>query len=975
MAATPVEFGVLGSLEVRLAGAPADMRGARPRTALAALLVHAPHPVSADALVTAIWGEDLPVRPRGALQTVISRVRTVLGAEVLRAEPGGYRLEIPDGAVDADRFASLLHRADGLPPPAAAEMLDAALALWRGPAYAEFADQDFARAETTRLEELRQKATEERALLALDLEDSGHAVVLLRQLVLEQPLRESAHGLLMTALYRAGRATEALDQFQLLRRHLAEELGLDPSPTLRDLQGRILDHSLSTAARAVPAAPGRRMPPAWRPSADLFIGREDATAALLRAATAHPLVCVTGPGGVGKSRLVIEALPELSRRLARPAAVAELEDAAPGDVAGRVADALGLGIPTGPGTAAQNDAAGPHGAAGPREAVLEYLSATSLILVLDACEQVRVPVRHLAEEILRVAPRVHLVLTSRQGLGLGAAQDLPLPPLALPDPAAAPERAALAPAMRLFVERLRRLRPTADLDRPTLLDAGELCRRLDGLPLALELAATQSAVLGVGSVLESFGAGLQLGDDRVGSLEAVVARSVELLTTEDRTLLGRLSAFTGTFGLDDAEAVARDAPARAGLSRLVQASLVDPVGEEPEPRFRLLGIVGAFAADRADDRAAGAYWRWAAESSARWARQATGAEAAAVLARMSLARADLTAAASAALTTGRLDLAARTVGHLGLCVHWVPGPALAEVTLRVGEHPDLAGTAAESLARGAAALAAVERGEVDRAVRLGRAARRVAVGPEECFLAAVSLAIAAVYAGRRETAARHWLDVLAIEGLADARRVDGHSALALVRAAAGRIPEAEEHAAAARRAAERSGAAPREAFALYASGEVLLTTDLGAAAEVLAESARLADVAGAEQVAAVARVALLSALTRTGRVADALALSLTLLELQQRRGHWPQLWTTMRILAELFTVAGRFEAAELVLAAAETAPSAPGLAGADITRYRVLRADLREGLGGTLADRIAAVARLLPRTEILARTRETAASL
>ncbi|MEE6271966.1 BTAD domain-containing putative transcriptional regulator [Georgenia sp. MJ206] len=949
MTQASVGIGVLGALEVRRAGTRTALPGTRPRTALAALLVHTPSPLSVDGLIDAVWEDSVPAQPRGAVHTVVSRLRAVLGSEVVRVGPAGYHLELPGEAVDAGRFEALRRRAAGLPPAQAAAVLDEALGLWRGPAYAEFTDREFAVAEAARLEELRLRTVEDRALLALEAGAVDDAVSFLQGLVVEQPLRERAHGLLMTALYRAGRATEALDRFHALRDVLAEDLGLDPSPALRDLQLRILGHDM-------PSTPGqaaaRAVPPAWQPATGTFVGREDDVGELLRAVAAHRLVCVTGTGGVGKTRLVAEALPELCRRLGRPAAVVELDDAPPAQVDARVAATLGL-----------------RATAGLRAAVLEYLAASSLILVLDGCEHVLPEVRDLAAALVHAAPQVHVVVTSRCRLDHPAEQVLPLDPLPLPDAADPPDRAALAAAMRLFLDRMRRVRPAAHLSAPALREAGELCRRLDGVPLALELAATQAATLGVGPVLQAVGTGLHL-DGTGGSLRAVVARSHDLLDVPDQALLGRLAVFRGTFDLDAAAHVAPARPVHPGLGRLVQASLVIPVDDGGTTRYRLLGIVRAFAAERADDGTTAAYWRWAAAHAEDCAREAVGPGCAAALTRLDLARADLAAAAAGALTANRLALAARIVGPLGLCPHWIPGPVLSDLILQVGEHPELVETETAALALGAAALAADERGELTRANRLGTRALEVATTPAERYLARMSLGIAAVYAGNRETAVQHWRDILDIDDAPDAYRVDAHSALALVRAAAGERREAEEHAAAGRRSAESSGATSRVAFALYASGEVLLVTDPDAAAEVLAEAARLADTVRAEQVSAVARVALLSVLARTGRAAEALELALTLLELQRRGDHWPQLWTTLRILAELFAAAGQLETTELVLAAAGTAPSAPGLAGADIDRYRRLRATVHEGLGTDRARRIAAVAHRLPRTEILDRVRD-----
>ncbi len=961
MATVPIEIGVLGPLEVRRAGTLVEVRGSRPRTALAALAAHAPHPISHAGLATAIWGEDLPERPRGAVQTVVSRLRAVLGTGTIRAGPGGYCVDLPCEGIDAQRFEALCRQAGRLPPETAAAVLDSALRLWRGPAYVEFVDRDFALVEAARLGELRTQAMEDRAGLALGLDDAATAVSVLRQVIAEQPLRERAHGLLMTSLYRAGRTTEALDQYQSLRVTLSEELGLDPSPALRELQEQILDHSVPVPPPSPPVEPTdservrRQLPLGWRPGRDGFIGREDDLVELEGAATVHRLVCVTGPGGVGKSRLVAEALPGLADRLARTAVVVELEDAAPEQVAGRVASALGLSV---------SDQA--------QASVVEYLAAASLVLVLDACEGVLGPVRHLVEEVLRTAPGVSLVVTSRHRLGLSGEQVLPLAPLSPPAPEAEPEQAALAPAMRLFIDRLHRLRP-GHVPASVLREAAEVCRRLDGLPLALELAAQQAASLGVATIAAGLEHQLDDASRPERSLRTVVARSYHLLSETDRVLLSRLSAFTGSVGLDDVALIAPEGHGAASLSRLVTASLVEADDEGAERRFRLLGVIRGFAAEQADAESGSVYWRWAAESSRRWARETTGAGAAGALHRMELASADLTAAAGQALSSGHLDLAAQITGHVGLCVHWVPNAALAEVILRVAAHPDLTGTAGESLARGAATLAAAERGDLEGAERLGASARAVAVDPHEQYLVQVGLGVTATYAGDWTTAEQRWAALLAIDGLPDVCRADAHAVLTLLAAAQGRVDDAENHAAAARRAAEQSGAAPRIAFALYAGGEALLVTDRALAVEVLHRAIAVADVANALQVSGVARVALLSALTRSGRRSEAAELSLTLLELQQRRGHWSQLWTTMRILAELFAATDHIETAELILAAAES--SAPATAGTDVDRYRRLRCRVRDRLGPDRADRIAAVARLLPRTEILTRVRAAARAL
>src|SRR5215469_3738021 len=240
-------FGVLGELEVVRGGVPVPVPGPRRRAILAVLLVRAGRAVSADALADAVWGDDPPADPRAALHTVLSRLRGTLGDGVLRAGPAGYLLDPGPGGLDSRRFEDLRGRAARLrtaEPPAAAALLDEALALWRGPAYEEFADRNFARPEAARLDELRLTAVEDRADLAIELGQAEAALTATEALVAEHPLRERARGLLMTALYHAGQPTVALERYRQYRAFLAAELGVEPAPALRDLHQRMLRHEL-----------------------------------------------------------------------------------------------------------------------------------------------------------------------------------------------------------------------------------------------------------------------------------------------------------------------------------------------------------------------------------------------------------------------------------------------------------------------------------------------------------------------------------------------------------------------------------------------------------------------------------------------------------------------------------------------------------------------------------------------------------
>ena len=273
-------FGVLGVLQVRRDGVAVPLRSGRQRVVLAPLLVSRGRPVAPDALVEAAWAELLPEAPLPALHTVVSRLRHALGDGCVRSEPAGYVLDAEPESVDCGRFEALV--AEGAVATTAstgADLLDEALGLWRGRAYEEFADRPFAQAEAVRLDELRLAAIEDRAELALQLGEPARAVADLEAMLVEHPLRERARSLLMTAPYGQGRHAAALECFRAYRTQLAEDLGLEPSPSLQAIEVRILNHDLPDIV-----FPSRvRASPSWAVRAGVFVGRDDESARLVDA--------------------------------------------------------------------------------------------------------------------------------------------------------------------------------------------------------------------------------------------------------------------------------------------------------------------------------------------------------------------------------------------------------------------------------------------------------------------------------------------------------------------------------------------------------------------------------------------------------------------------------------------------------------------------------------------------------------------
>ncbi|HYH32155.1 MAG TPA: BTAD domain-containing putative transcriptional regulator [Pseudonocardia sp.] len=935
-------FGVLGALEVRRDGEPLPLPSARQRTVLAALLVHVGRPVPVDALVEAAWADLPPARPRAALQTVVSRLRGVLGAAAVRGGPAGYRLAVPQAALDAARFDALLARAAVAPAREALELLDAALALWRGRAYAEFAGHDFARAEAVRLDELRLAAVEDRAALLLELGDPPAAVAALEPFCGEHPLRDRARGLLMTALYGTGRATDALAQYRDHRRHLAEELGLEPPPTLRELEQRILRHE-------VPAPPRPSAPP-WLVTDAAFLGREDDLRALVAAVTAQRLVTITGVGGVGKTRLAAEALPALTARLGLPATVVELAGVTAAQVEVAIASALAVG-PTG------GDVGG---------VVREYLSITRLLLVLDNCEHVLGGVQRFVGDVLRRCAGVRVLATSRQRIGLTAEQVLPLAPL--DEPAAS----------RLFADRARRVRPTFAL--PAVAPAvTEVCRLLDGLPLAIELAATRAATLGVDPLRARLDGALDLlaGDDR--SLRATLDWSYELLGERERALLAALAVFEAEFDLDAAEQVGVPlgcVPVAATLSGLVDASLVTARPAAGELRYRLLVIVRGFARERLtasgaerDVRRAHARWvRWLAQQAAG---AVVGHAGAAAWSRLEGATANVRAACDWALDAGEGALAGEITGPLVLAaVHRRLPPELLDVVHRAARDP-----AAPVLARAGAAFAAMWQGDLGAAERAARVELASARTVDERYLTLSTLSVVTLYRGDHEAARRWSRELLAVDALAPARRSSAHATLALVACYGGEGSAARRHLADAEAAAEAAGSDAYRSFTAYAAAEVTAAEDLPAAVPLLVAAARDAGRVGAEFPAGLATTALVAALTRLGRGIEARDLVGPLLDRWLRLGTWPQLWTTLRIVAELLVRHDRPEPAVLLLAAADRAPTAPAVTGEDRERCARLIATARARVGPRALDELDALAAVLPRAQVVDRARAAVSDL
>jgi predicted ATPase/DNA-binding SARP family transcriptional activator/Tfp pilus assembly protein PilF len=574
---TVAEVRVLGPVEVVGDEGAIVSLAAKQLRLLAALVVADGRACEVDELVEAVWGESPPASARSLVQVYVSQLRKALpaGIEVVTRR-GAYAVELEPEQLDAARFEHLLGECGTARQRGnaalAASLAERALGLWRGRAYGDLAYEEVASGESERLEELRLVAAEERIEAELDLGRHDDALAEVLRMAREHPYRERMQGQAMVALYRCGRQSEALEHYADLRARLREEAGLEPGPALRELQRRILQHDpgLTAAAQSAPAAVNLPMPPTQ------LVGRErelDELRALLDRRDAR-LITLTGAGGSGKTRLALEAARRVAGSFANGVTVAELAPLRdPALVLPTIARALGV--------ADDSDEA-------PLEALAAALAPQELLLVVDNAEHVRAAAPSFAQLVAR-APRLTLLVTSRVVLHVSGEQVFSVAPLAEDD------------ALDLFVQRTRLRDPTFANTPEVETDAREICRRVDCLPLAVELAAARVGTLTPRALLERLGTrlGLLTGGPRdlparQQTLRETIAWSVDLLEQEERRALARLSVFPAGASLETAERVC-DASLDT-ISALVDHHLVQRAERAGRQRLLLLETIHEYAA-------------------------------------------------------------------------------------------------------------------------------------------------------------------------------------------------------------------------------------------------------------------------------------------------------------------------------------------------------------------------------------------
>lgn len=891
---------VLGPLSLRVGGADVSVPGFRRRALLALLAMEGDRGLSTDGIVDSLWSEEPPDHAVQAVYSLVSRLRRHLGplADRLERSARGYRLRLGPFELDADAARRL-----------AASDPQAALELWRGPALEEFRALPALETATVALDELRLKLVDD--LLEARLSRGERDVTVdAAAAAAASPLRESTALLHVRALAADGRTAEAMTAAQSFRRRLVEETGLDPTPALGELEQRVAAGSLQRTSVVLQVA---------RPDGPM-VGRQHDREEVVRLLGAHPVVTLTGPGGVGKTRLALDIAAGTGPQreaVVVPLAVVERPDR----LCQAVASDLGLRT---------------TGDTGPAQ-IAAALADRDLLLVLDNCEHLAQACHELVLALRRGAPGVRVLVTSRTTLQVPGEYVVRLHPLPVPREVTDLDSLRRQPSVRAFVEHARRRRADFEVTAEDAPDLVEVLRRLDGLPLGIELAARQVALMPVRAVRERLDRALDLStgregpeDERQRTLRASISSSYRLLTADEQWLLRAMAPFVGGLDLATVEELAEhlEGDPLDVLHRLVDSSLV--VADPDGARYRLLFTVRAFLLDEVAglgeiQQAHGRFVERCRVIAEDIGDRMFGPDEAATDRRL---REELDNLRSAR-DLGSLETKVAITIAVNRVVTWRDLREVWDWAEELAQDPALQAIPQRAEVLAGAADAARLVGDFDAAE--SRADEVIASAGPDTAVAALSRAwsvraVVAHFRGDFAAARDAWVHAARGAGV-EASAFVGSAALA---AAYG--GDLETARTLLDRARSTAVCGSHRAFVAYVEGELRATADPEDAVPFYVEAITEAAGVGCHFVEGVARVSLASTQARIGDVPGAAEGFGYLLASWRRTGQATQLWTTARNAAELLASAGRAHAAVLLVLCADATPGAAAV-DEDIARF------------------------------------------
>lgn len=931
----PVAVRILGPVSIDGGGEPTPL-SPKLRLVLALLAAHRGSVVSVDRLCESLWGEHQPAAATATLQSHLSRLRRLLvPAGRIVALDRGYRLDLPDGALDVDQFTRSAQRAGEASDPAeAAQFYRSALDCWHGPAFGDLADVDWIRPESVRLDELRLTVVE--AWIEHRLAAGGDASLIgdLEGFTLANPYRERFVRQLVVALFRDGRHADALRRASEFRRLARDGTGLDPSAALSVIEAQVLadDPALLGAPPSSPVSSRRRT---VRDGPTRLVGRSSDLARIAEAIGSARLVTLSGPGGVGKTRL--------ARRVAATATgfadgVAFVELAAMSN-ADSLADAVATALDVQPRQHLTME-----------ETLIAALAEQQQLVVFDNCEHLLDALVPLVDRVRARCPRVHLLATSREPLGLPGELVVSVAPLTVgASDVADPMTLAASPAVELLLDRVAAAVPGFSITAANAAVIGEICRRLDGLPLALELVAARFRSLPPETILQRLmlpavvlDASMRSAEPRHRTLRDTIAWSFEHLSPHEQAVYIRLSGFAGSFDLAAVESVCAE-PEWSGdatdpidvveiLAALVDKSMVRMVGHQ-RARYQLLETLREYGRQKLVDGGSielveGRHLRWFTDFAERASIGMTGPEEADWSQRIDLDFDNFRLAFSHAVRTSDVDAALRLTSALRefsfrrIRYELASWATTAVAMPRASAHPRYP-TVLAIVAYGHFVL-----GNLHKSIEVAQ--RAVAAGEEQGVgtggLAERTLVNSCFYLGRTDEALR-WGDrmVTSARSGSPARLAHALYMRSVAETSVGRTVQGAIMAGEASATARTCGSPTARAQAAYALGLALEGSDPAESLRLLRESADLAGTAGNRWIEAFADTEVWWLEARNGDVRTALNGSGVVIDTWHRGGDWANLQLSLRRVFGLLVQIGDHQTAALLHGALNASGAATAL--------------------------------------------------